>query len=102
MHDDGVMQRVHVVVRGVVQGVGYRYTARSEAQAGGLRGWVRNRRDGSVEAELEGDTAAVEAMVEWMRHGPPGAEVAEVQIAPVDAEHGAGTREAGFQVLPTE
>lgn len=74
----GEMIRVHVIVRGEVQGVGYRYTARLEADARGVRGWVRNRRDGTVEAEVEGAPAAVEDMLGWMRQGPPGSRVDEV------------------------
>lgn len=75
------MTRVHVIVRGVVQGVGFRYTTRERAHALGLNGWVRNRPDGSVEAEIEGNAASVDAMVEWMRQGPPGAEVTSVDVS---------------------
>ena len=77
---------MHVTVRGEVQGVGYRYTARLEADARGVSGWVRNRRDGTVEAEVEGAPAAVEDMLGWMRQGPPGSRVDEVtttEIPPV-------------------
>src|SRR3546814_20942654 len=75
------MKRVHVIVRGIVQGVGFRYTARGRAVALGVSGWVRNRPDGSVEAEIEGDHASVEALLEWMRQGPPGADVTSVGVS---------------------
>ena len=54
------MKRVRVVVSGDVQGVGYRYTMRMVAREAGVTGWVRNRRDGSVEAEVEGSDAQVD------------------------------------------
>jgi acylphosphatase len=70
---------VHVHVRGRVQGVGFRYDARSRARSLGLGGWVRNLPDGSVEAAFEGDPDAVESMVEWCRRGPVGGRVTEVE-----------------------
>jgi acylphosphatase len=69
-----------VVVRGLVQGVGYRYTAVQAAGLRGLAGWVRNRPDGSVEAVFEGDRDAVESMIEWCRRGPAGADVDAIEI----------------------
>jgi acylphosphatase len=65
----------HVVIRGRVQGVGYRAFAEYMALEHGLQGWVRNRRDGSVEAVLAGPGSAVEAMIEACRRGPPGARI---------------------------
>ena len=65
----------HVVIRGRVQGVGYRAWTEYTALDHGLEGWVRNRRDGSVEAVFAGPPEAVEAMVAACRHGPPGARV---------------------------
>jgi acylphosphatase len=67
--------RRRVVVSGRVQGVGYRWTAASEAERLGVSGSIRNLDDGSVEAELVGDADAVEAFTEWMRVGPAGARV---------------------------
>lgn len=90
------MTRVRVTVRGTVQGVGYRYSLRRVADREGVSGWVRNRADGSVEAELEGETAAVEAVLAWAAAGPPGARVTETQVA--DA---APTGEAGFEIRAT-
>jgi acylphosphatase len=78
---------LHVRVSGRVQGVGYREGLRSQALAHGVAGWVRNRRDGSVEAVLQGEAAAVEAVLAWARRGPPAARVAEVQAAQAEGEH---------------
>lgn len=88
---------MHVVVRGEVQGVGYRYTMRMVARDAGVTGWVRNRRDGSVEAEIEGTPEQVDEVVAWMAEGPPGSHVREARVS--DAAP-AGSR--GFDVLPTE
>jgi acylphosphatase len=65
----------HVNVRGRVQGIGYRAWTEDEALARGVEGWVRNRRDGSVEALFVGTDEAVAAMVEACRTGPLGARV---------------------------
>ena len=67
--------RVHLVVSGRVQGVFFRQSTADTARRLGLRGWVRNLPDGRVEAEAEGDRAALEALVEWCRRGPPAARV---------------------------
>ncbi|HUB96130.1 MAG TPA: acylphosphatase [Stellaceae bacterium] len=69
---------VRMTVEGRVQGVGYRVWAVGEATRLGLRGWVRNRRDGSVEALLIGAPDSVDAMVEACRHGPRAARVARL------------------------
>jgi acylphosphatase len=68
----------HVRIRGRVQGVGYRAWVQSTALERGLEGWVRNRRDGSVEAVLSGQAAIVAQFVDACRHGPPGARVDSV------------------------
>ena len=65
----------HVIVRGRVQGVGFRYALVDAATMMGAAGWVRNRRDGAVEAVFAGPTAAVDAMIGACRRGPPGARV---------------------------
>jgi acylphosphatase len=65
----------HVVIRGRVQGVGYRAWAEYTALDHGLDGWVRNRRDGSVEAVFAGAVDVVDAMIDACRRGPPGARV---------------------------
>ena len=78
--------RVHVFVSGSVQGVFFRYEARERARSRGLSGWVRNLPDGRVEAMFEGPEDAVQAMVEWCRHGPPGAEVTDIEAIAEDPE----------------
>lgn len=72
--------RRHALISGRVQGVGFRYWTRGEAERLGVRGWVRNRADGRVEAELEGDQVAVDELLESLRHGPPGAVVDGIDI----------------------
>jgi len=74
-------RRVHVFVRGRVQGVGYRYTLRMTAEAAGVGGWTRNLADGRVEAEIEGTAAQVDDVLGWMADGPPGARVAGIEVA---------------------
>ena len=69
-------------IRGVVQGVGYRWSMVGAARRLGLCGWVRNRRDGSVEAMVAGSPQALERIVRWARQGPPSAEVASVDVFP--------------------
>jgi len=66
---------------GQVQGVYYRESLRQQAEMRGVTGWVRNRRDGSVEAMLQGETMAVEAAIAWCRRGPDRARVERVDIS---------------------
>ena len=83
--------RAHLTVRGRVQGVWYRGSMQEEARKRHVAGWVRNMPDGSVTAEVEGEPAAVDAMVAWARSGPPGAHVDDVDVewqTPTGAEHG--------------
>ena len=82
-------------VHGRVQGVGYRHWVRDTATRLGLAGWVRNRADGTVEALVEGDTAAVEEMLRACRRGPPGASVSLIHEDLVELEE-----LAGFVVRP--
>jgi acylphosphatase len=81
------MRRVHAVVTGEVQGVGFRYSARARAQELGLAGWVRNLADGSVEVEAEGETGAVERMLAWLDRGPRAARVASVVVTEAPVAH---------------
>lgn len=84
------MRRVGVVVRGRVQGVGYRYSCRNEAQRLRLVGWVRNEPDGTVRAEFEGSDDAVVAMVSWSRQGPDYARVTSVEVREIAPTGGSG------------
>jgi acylphosphatase len=72
------MHRVHVLIRGQVQGVGFRYFALRRAHALGVAGWVRNRADGAVEIEAEGARQALEGFVAALGEGPPAARVEAV------------------------
>jgi acylphosphatase len=77
-----------IVIRGLVQGVGYRYAMVEIANAHRVAGWVRNRRDGTVEAFAQGDAAAVEAIIAWCRRGPPAAHVEDVAVSPTAVDLG--------------
>ena len=72
--------RVRVVVSGKVQGVFYRASCEQQANAAGVRGWVANRDDGTVEAVLEGERDAVDSVLAWMREGPAHAVVSGVEV----------------------
>ncbi len=74
------MEVRHLIITGYVQGIGYRYSMVMAARRLGVTGWVRNRRDGSVEAMVAGDAESVAAMIDWARHGPSGAEVEHVAV----------------------
>jgi acylphosphatase len=74
------VKRARVRVHGRVQAVGYRAGARERARSLGVRGWVQNLPDGSVEAVFEGDDERVDSLVRWCRRGPSGALVEEVEL----------------------
>ena len=80
------MIRRHVIVRGLVQGVFFRDSARRLAQRHGVSGWVANRADGAVEAAFEGEADAVEKLVAFSRKGPRGAEVKSVEVTEEEPE----------------
>ena len=80
------MKSIDVRVSGVVQGVYYRAGARREGSLRGLRGWVRNESDGSVRLRLQGEAAAVDAMLDWCRVGPPAARVSRLTVADAPAD----------------
>lgn len=86
----------HLAIHGRVQGVGFRYALMDEATHLGLSGWVRNCRDGSVEAVIQGAPGPVEAMIAWARRGPPSAVVAEVRVTDASGDY------AAFETRPTE
>jgi acylphosphatase len=91
------IETVRLRITGQVQGVGYRLWATRTAASLGLRGWVRNRRDGSVEALVTGAPEAVATMIEAARKGPIGAQVSDVTVTP-DEDDGS----VGFVSRPTE
>jgi len=71
---------LRVRIFGVVQGVGYRWSMVEEARRLGVRGGVRNRRDGSVEAIVAGPQSAIDRIIDWARQGPPSAVVTRVEV----------------------
>jgi len=77
----------HLVITGLVQGIGFRYSMAAQARALGVAGWVRNRRDGSVEAMVAGTAEQVSAMIAWSRHGPAGTAVDHVAVELGDGHH---------------
>ncbi len=72
--------RAHVIVSGTVQGVFFRARTVDRANQLGVKGWVRNTPDGKVEAVIEGEKGRVEAMIEFCRKGPEGAEVNDIEV----------------------
>lgn len=86
----------HLVITGRVQGVYYRESMRMEAERLSVTGWVRNRRDGAVEARVQGSLESVEALIAWARSGPPAARVDTIAERPAAPEPF-----TGFQRLPT-
>ena len=91
------IETIRLRIAGQVQGVGYRLWATRTAASLGLRGWVRNRRDGSVEALVTGVPEAVATMIAAARKGPIGARVTDVIVTP-DKDDGS----SGFAARPTE
>ena len=89
------MEVRRLVIRGVVQGVGFRYAMAAQARLLGVAGWVRNRRDGTVEATVAGAAEPIAAMLAWSHHGPAGASVDHVMV-----EIGSGEF-SSFDLLPT-
>lgn len=85
-------------IEGLVQGVGYRAAMQDRAQRLDVTGWVRNRRDGSVEAVGQGSADALERFVAWARQGPPAARVTSVRVSDAGDEEQHFLR---FEQLPT-
>lgn len=84
-----------VVITGIVQGVGFRYSMAAQARLLGVAGWVRNRRDGSVEAIIAGSSGQIAGMLDWCHVGPAGAVVDQVMIETANGDY------AGFELRPT-
>ncbi|MDE1897816.1 MAG: acylphosphatase [Xanthomonadaceae bacterium] len=80
------MEAARFLIRGHVQGVGFRAHARHEAQRLGLAGYAKNLFDGRVEVLAVGESAALDALERWLRIGPPAARVAEVRRSEADAD----------------
>lgn len=87
------MKRFHLVVRGVVQGVGFRYYTHKEAKSLFLTGWVSNKPDGSVEIEIQGEEEPLKKFIEWAHQGPTRALVESVTITEITEE-----KETGFEI----
>jgi acylphosphatase len=86
---------LRLLIRGRVQGVGFRYAFADEASSRKLRGWVRNRHDGCVEAIVAGPNADIAAIVAWSRRGPAAAQVTAVETAAAEGDF------SGFEVAAT-
>ena len=89
------MKSLHVTIYGIVQGVWFRANTREQAQRLGVNGWVRNTPDGAVEARMQGDDDAVDALLAWCRQGPPGARVEKIKADEVEPDKGI----QGFRIL---
>lgn len=84
------MKTQYLLIHGRVQGVWFRESMRSEALRLNVTGWVRNTPDGTVEAVVQGDEAAVDALIEWAHRGPPQARVERVERVEVEAGESLG------------
>lgn len=80
------MKTLHLLIHGRVQGVFFRDSMRREAQNLGVTGWVRNRNDETVEAAVQGEPAAVNAIVHWAHRGPQYAQVSQVEIGEIEPD----------------
>lgn len=92
---EGAVARL-LAIHGKVQGVWYRASAQAAATRLGLRGWVRNRHEGWVEALVIGPQARIDDFIDWARQGPPKADVARIEISAADAD-----AVEGFEQRPT-
>ena len=85
---------LRVLIKGYVQGVGYRFSMQRAAELRGVVGWVRNLPDGGVEAVVQGAPDAVASLLDWCRHGPRGARVEQVERWHLDTTE----RFTGFEI----
>jgi len=81
------VKTIRLAIHGRVQGVFFRDSMHNEAQILGITGWVRNRSDGAVEAAVQGESSAVDAIVSWAHRGPPQARVERVDIVPDEGSY---------------
>jgi len=79
-----VIKQYHIVIKGRVQGVGYRWFARQAAEELGICGYVKNLANGDVEVVAEGETAVVDKFIEYLRQGPSFAHVVDIQVKQKD------------------
>jgi acylphosphatase len=86
---------LHLIIRGIVQGVCFRATTKEKAQSLNLNGWVKNRNDGAVELVAHGPRPLLDELLGWCRRGPPGARVDEIAVTwrPHDGGHN------GFRIV---
>lgn len=89
----------HVYIEGRVQGVGYRASFAALANGLGISGWVRNRKDGAVEALVDGADEALERLLNWARQGPPASQVDKITVT--DTNQMEGVRTGRVDILPT-
>ena len=101
MSEENARLLLRIVVRGRVQGVGFRAWTQHQGQLHGLEGWVRNLRDGSVEAMLAGPVDRIAVMVKAMREGPHGSQVDAVEEYPATKEEFGPPTSGGFEVRRT-
>lgn len=90
------LSSLHLLIHGRVQGVYYRVNAEAQARALGLRGWVRNRTSGEVEALVSGPAEQVTAFIDWAHEGPPAAQVSHIEVSPAERPE-----QEGFHILAT-
>ena len=90
------MDARRLIIHGLVQGVGYRYSMARAALALGATGWVRNHRDGTVEALICGEADVLAALIHWSRSGPP-----DARVSRVDVERAEDPGIPGFEQRPT-
>ncbi len=90
------IKTLHILISGIVQGVGFRYNLKNQATCYQLTGWCRNLRDSRVEAIIQGDSKSIKAVLDWCQQGPMGARVDEVLIKEIE-----NTRLENFEIRGT-
>ena len=87
IQSSSTVETLHLVIYGRVQGVFFRQSMQREAQYRAISGWVRNRSDGAVEAVVQGEPGAVDAMLRWAQRGPDMAQVERVETGPAEGNY---------------